>query len=388
MAIRLKDIARDLNVSVITVSKAMRGNTDISEATRERVLARMKELDYQPNMMARSLVTGQSFIIGLIVPDLLNPFFTELAQSLGSALRKQSYGLVLTSSEDNAEVEQLEIRMMLARGVDALLIASCQPALQGFMSVHNQRTPFVLLDRPFPHLRANFVGTDDYAGGRLATEHLIALGRKRLAYIGSPDLSPAAERFRGFRVTLRDHDIELRHEFVLSNPDVDESGDNAGYEMMLKLLKRRSRPNGVFCHNDVVAIGAMKATLDAGLSIPKDIAFVGFDNVRYSKYLQIPLTSVDQSTAQLGAVAAQLALDLIAKKVDKPKTILLAPTLVVRQSTIGAGPAVALAANGQAPAGGQSAAKRKTPNAAGSKAAGSKRAASAAKKRSKLRPSG
>lgn len=378
MAIRLKDIARDLNVSVITVSKAMRGNTDISEATRERVLARMKELDYQPNMVARSLVTGQSFIIGLIVPDLLNPFFTELAKSLGSALRRQSYGLVLTSSEDNAEVEQSEIRMMLARGVDALLIASCQPTLQGFMSVHNQNTPFVLLDRPFPHLRANFVGTDDYAGGRLATEHLISLGRKRLAYIGSPDLSPAAERFRGFRMALRDHDIELQDEFVLSSPAVEDSGDDAGYEMMQRLLKRRSRPNGVFCHNDVVAIGAMKATLDAGLSIPKDIAFVGFDNVRYSKYLQIPLTSVDQSTTQLGVAAAQLALDLIAKKVDKPKTILLAPSLVVRQSTIGTASTVMRSANGHVAVNGRGPAKRKTSDAADA----------TAKKRAKRLPSG
>lgn len=336
MAIRLKDIARDLNVSVITVSKAMRGKTDISDATRERVLARMKELDYQPNLTARSLVTGQSFIIGLIVPDLLNPFFTELAKSLVSALGKQSYGLILTSSEENAEVEQSEIRMMLARGVDALLIASCQPTLQGFMSVHNQNTPFVLLDRPFPHLRANFVGTDDYAGGRLATEHLIDLGRRRIAYIGSPDLSAAADRFRGFRMALRDRDIELPEDFVLSNPNREEPGDSAGYAMMQTLLRRRHKPDGVFCHNDVVAIGAMKATLDAGLSIPENIAFVGFDNVRYSKYLQIPLTSVDQSTAQLGSTTAQLALDLIAKKVDKPKTILLPPTLVLRQSTIGA----------------------------------------------------
>jgi LacI family transcriptional regulator len=105
--------------------------------------------------------------------------------------------------------------------------------------------------------------------------------------------------------------------------------------MMQQLLRGKSRPNGVFCHNDVVAIGAMKATLDAGLSIPEDIAFVGFDNVHYSRYLQIPLTSVDQSTAQLGETAAQLALDLIAKKLDKPKNILLAPTLVIRQSTVG-----------------------------------------------------
>ena len=105
--------------------------------------------------------------------------------------------------------------------------------------------------------------------------------------------------------------------------------------MMQTLLKRRSRPNGVFCHNDIVAIGAMKAALDAGFSIPNEIAFVGYDNVHYSKYLQIPLTSVDQSTAALGGAAAKLALDLIAKKLEKPKTILLAPTLVVRQSTVG-----------------------------------------------------
>jgi len=310
MAIRLKDIARDLNVSVITVSKALRGNTDISEATRQRVLARMKELDYQPNMIARSLATGQSSIVGLIVPDLLNPFFSELAKSLGGALRKQGYGLILASSEENAEIEQGEIRMMLARGVDGLLIASCQPMLQGFYSVHNQMTPFVLLDRAFPHLRANFVGTDDYAGGKLATEHLVQIGRKRLAYIGSPDLSPAADRFRGFRNSLQDHGVEVRETFIIPSGTVNDPGDNAGYEMMQQLLRGK----------------------------PGDIAFVGFDNVRYSKYLHIPLTSIDQSTELLGETAAQLALDLIAKKVDKPRTVLLAPTLVVRQSTVGTMP--------------------------------------------------
>jgi LacI family transcriptional regulator len=108
--------------------------------------------------------------------------------------------------------------------------------------------------------------------------------------------------------------------------------------MMQQLLRGKPRPNGVFCHNDVIAIGAMKATLDTGLSVPGDIAFVGFDNVRYSKYLHIPLTSIDQSTELLGETAAQLALDLIAKKVDKPRTVLLAPTLVVRQSTVGTMP--------------------------------------------------
>ena len=337
MAIRLKDIARDLDVSVITVSKALRGNTDISEATRQRILARMKELDYQPNMTARTLATGHSFIIGLIVPDLLNPFFAELATSLGAALRSHSYGLILASSEEVADIEQSEIRMMLARNVDALLIASCQSDLRGFMNPHSYNTPFVLLDRPFPHLRANFVGTDDCAGGRLATDHLIGLGCKRLAYIGSPDLGPEAERYRGFREALRGHSITMRQDLVLSRTD-DDIDDSVGYKMMQQLLKLRSKPDGVFCHNDVIAIGAMKATVDAGLSIPEDIAFIGFDNVRYAKHLQIPLSSVDQSTGKLGEAAAQLALDLIAKKGTKPRSILLSPTLVPRESTMGKRP--------------------------------------------------
>ncbi|MEO8737015.1 MAG: LacI family DNA-binding transcriptional regulator [Edaphobacter sp.] len=342
MTIRLKDIAHDLNVSVITVSKALRGAKDIGEATRQRVLKRMKELDYQPNMTARTLATGRSCIVGLIVPDLLNPFFNELAKYLGGALRKQSYGLIVASSEESPDVERSEIRMMLARGIDALLLASCQPTLQGFYSLHQRITPLVLIDRPFPQLRANFVGTDDCAGGKLATEHLIQLGRKRLAYIGSPDLSPAADRFRGFRNALRDHDIELRQDFIIASTRADEAADQSGYEMMQMLLKRRSYPNGVFCHNDVIAIGAMKATLDAGLSIPKDIAFVGFDNVRYSKYLQIPLTSVDQSTGKLAEAAAHLALDLVACNVEEPRNILLAPTLFVRQSSVGQLPPVVL----------------------------------------------
>lgn len=286
-------------------------------------------------MAARSLATGRSFLIGLIVPNLLNPFFSELATSLGKSLRRQFYDLILASSGDDPETEQSQIRMMLARRVDVLLISSCQSRLDGFLGVHNQATPFALLDRPFPHLRANFIGTADCLGGKLATSHLIELGRKQLAYIGSPDLGPAADRFRGFRLALQNHDIELRKDLVLRSPDTEESDDNVGYDLMQTLLRRRFRPNGVFCHNDVVAIGAVKATLDAGLSIPRDIAFVGYDNVKYSKFLQIPLTSVDQSTFELGETAAHLAFDLAAKRIDKPKEILLAPRLVVRESTVG-----------------------------------------------------
>jgi LacI family transcriptional regulator len=336
MAVRLKDIARELNVSVITVSKALRGNTDISEATRRRILARMKELDYRPNMTARSLATGQSYIVGLIVPDLLNPFFSELAKSISTALRKRSYGLILSSADDSAEVEQSEIRMMLARGVDALLIASCQSSPEGLAGVVSQQVPFVLLDRPFPTLSTNFVGSNDRAGGRLAAEHLVGLGRKRIAFLGRPENGPEPDRLIGFRDYLSAHGSPLDPSLVAQQPSGSGSGDEAGFRMMKALLDLGAPPDGIFCHNDVMAIGALKAILDAGYRIPQDIAIVGFDNVHYSQYLQIPLTSVDQLTSELGESAANLALELIAQKAQPqpPRSILLSPKLVQRQSSI------------------------------------------------------
>ena len=158
MAVRLKDIARDLGVSVVTVSKVLRGNADIGEATRRRVLKRMKELNYQPNMLARGLASGRTYTVGLVVPDLVHPFFAEFAKSLGGVLRTSKRALILASSEEDPAVEQQEIRTLLSRGVDVLLIASCQANLRNFYELGDERTPYLLFDRDFPHLAAHFVG--------------------------------------------------------------------------------------------------------------------------------------------------------------------------------------------------------------------------------------
>ena len=179
MPVRLKDIARDLGVSVVTVSKVLRGNADIGEETRRRVLKRMKDLNYQPNMMARGLASGRTYAIGLVVPDLVHPFFAEFAKSLGGVLRASNRALILASSEEDPEIEQQEIRTLLSRGVDVLLIASCQANLATFYEPGDDRTPYLLFDRHFPH----FVGSDDVKVGETATNHLVAIGRKRIAHI-------------------------------------------------------------------------------------------------------------------------------------------------------------------------------------------------------------
>jgi LacI family transcriptional regulator len=336
MAVRLKDIARDLGVSLITVSKALRGKGDISEETRQRVLKRMEELNYRPNMMARALASGKTSIVGLIVPDLLHPFFAEFAKSLNGVLRRHGYGLILASSEDDPKIEQQEIHTVLARGIDALLIASCQPTLHGFYGVEDQRIPFILIDRDFPQLRAHFVGTDDYAAGLLATRHLLSTGKRKIAHIAGPEQSPGADRLRGYKDALKERGIEAQEEYIISNARVEEIGEEVGSQGMRKLLQRRPRPDAVFCYNDLTAIGAIQAVLKARLSIPSEIAFVGCGNVRYSDYLRVPLSSIDQSTGQLGEQAGKLALELVANRAATPRHIRLKPELVIRASSAAA----------------------------------------------------
>jgi len=171
----MKDIAKDLGVSLITISKVLRNHPDIGYETRERVLARVKERDYRPNLAARSLVTGRSYLVGLVVPDLLHPFFAEVAKSLSDVLRGNGYYLIVCSSDEDP-----------ARRLDTLIIASCHTTVDNFFALKMQNTPYVLIDRCFPGLSANFIGVDDESVGMLATRHLIDIGCKRVAHIRGP----------------------------------------------------------------------------------------------------------------------------------------------------------------------------------------------------------
>lgn len=334
MPVRLKDIARDLGVSVVTVSKVLRGNSDIGEETRNRVLRRMRELNYRPNMMARGLATGRTYTIGLVVPDLVQPFFAELARSISAVLREANRALILASSEDDPTIEHNEIRTLLSRSVDVLLIASCQQNLKNFYEIGDQRTPFILVDRNFPHLAANFIGIDDFRAGEMATEHLIQTGKRRIAHIAGKPIHPSTERLRGYRSALTNYRIKVPSHYVIVEAGLEEKGDAVGYRCMQELLKSGAPPDGVFCYNDLAAIGAMHAADEAGLKIPEDIAFIGCGNVGYSPYLRHPLSTIDQSIAELGHIAGEMALNLDRDSSLAPETRMIVPQLVVRSSTV------------------------------------------------------
>lgn len=336
MTVRLKDIARDLDLSVVTVSKVLRGHPDISKETRKRVLKRMKELNYRPNMAARSLITGRTWTIGLIVPDLLHPFFAAIAQVISGEVRKHGYSLLISSSDEDAELEQHEMEHLLARRVDCLLVASAQWNVASFRQIEAQRTPYVLLDRQFVGLTANFAGVDDRAVGLMATQHLIEQGCRRIAHIRGPEVSTAQGRLEGYRQALLEAQMAILPEHVVSlGNSGDHRGEKGGYDAARKLLAARTRPDGIFCFNDPSALGAMRAILEAGLKIPDDVAVVGCGNLSYSDFLRVPLSSVDQNSNEIGERAAALALGLAQNK-DKepPRSELITPRLVARASSL------------------------------------------------------
>ncbi|HEY3740802.1 MAG TPA: LacI family DNA-binding transcriptional regulator [Bryobacteraceae bacterium] len=336
MAVRMKDIARDLGVSVVTISKVLRNHSDISTDTRERVLKRMKELNYRPNLAARALITGKTQTMGLVVPGLVHSFFAQVAKGISSVLREQSYSLLITSSEEDVALEQQEIEQMLAHRVDTLLIASMQWSVETFRRIEEHQTPYVLVDRRFAGLHAHFVGSDDEVIGRMATNHLIEQGCERIAHIRGREISTGNGRYEGFRQALAQHGRVAMPGYVLAGRTGDDAGDISGYEAMKHLLALDPHPDGVVCYNDPNGIGAIKAIHEAGLRVPHDIAVIGVGNAWNSESMQVPLSTIDQNCQAIGVQAAQLAFRLIREKVSqplRPESILIEPTLLVRESS-------------------------------------------------------
>jgi LacI family transcriptional regulator len=329
---RMKDIARDLGVSLMTVSKALRSHSDISEETKRRVLKRAKELKYRPNWIARSLVTRRTYMVGLIIPDLMHSFFAEVAKGIARKFEPLGYQIVISNSEENPDSELREIQALLDRSVDGIIIAAAQPNVRGelFKTLERRNIPYVLIDRLPAGFEGHFVGGRDEEIGMMATEHLIEQGCQRIAHLRGPGNSTGIGRLCGYRRALEKHHLDATAEYVVSG----QHEDSTGYEGMRKLLRVSPPPDGVFCYNDPVAAGAIKGILEAGLKVPGDIAVIGAGNVHYSDLLRVPLSTIDQSSSLIGETAANLLVECMeAKNPLPPKRVLIPPRLVARESS-------------------------------------------------------
>ena len=330
----MKDIARELGVSVVTVSKALRNHPDISKATRVRILEKVKESGYRPNLTARSLVTGHSSLIGLIVPDLIHPFFADVAKGLSHVIRERGYFLVVASSEEDPELEQKEIEHMLAHRLDALVIASCQKDGESIRDIQLGNTPLFLIDRCFKGYSSYFVGSDDYAAGKLATEHLVEIGCKRIAHIRGPENNVGIRRLKGFVDTLKKHEMKLTPEYVIQAPRVDVDGRQNGAAALQQITQLRRMPDGIFCYNDVIAIGVIAEARKQGIAVPEELAIIGCGNLHYDSEILVPLSSIDQRSNEIGSRTAKLILDVLASETPlQHRDVILHPRLAARAST-------------------------------------------------------
>ncbi len=326
----MKDIAEDLGVSLMTVSKALRSHSDISEETRKRVLKRAQELDYRPNWIARSLVTRRTYMVGVVIPDLMHSFFAEVAKGIARKLEPRGYQIVISNSDESVEAEQRQMEMLAARNVDGLIVASALPNWRKRVAgMRESHTPIVLIDRLPAGIDANYVGVDDQQIGAIATEHLYEQGCRRIAHICGDETPNSVGRVQGYRSALAKHGLKSRKDYVVGGRD-----DAGGCAAMRKLLELRQPPDGVFCYNDPVAAGAIRAVLEAGKQVPRDVAIIGAGNVHYSDLLRVPLSTIDQSSSAIGETAAELLMECMETKSPRePRHIMLPPRLVARESS-------------------------------------------------------
>jgi LacI family transcriptional regulator len=328
----MRRIAEELGVSVTTVSKVLNEHADIGPTTRARVLARVEQLGYRPNAVARSLSLRRTHTLGVVIPDLMHSFFVEVVAGIEAVVSERGYGLLLCSSGEDARKERRELALLRARQVDGLVVASADAGntdlLEQFTALG---AALVMIDRDdHPELGCHRVLTDDVMVGRLATEHLIAIGRRSIAHLAGPPFIHARRRAEGYHEALHAAGLASRPEWVATAGFL-EAG---GHEAMKQLLALAPRVDAVFAANDPTAIGAMKAIWEAGRRVPDDIAVVGAGDVWHADLLRVPLTTVGWSKEELGRRAAELILDQIGPHPDGPfQRIIVAPRLVVREST-------------------------------------------------------
>ncbi|MBE3072046.1 MAG: LacI family DNA-binding transcriptional regulator [Acidobacteria bacterium] len=328
----MKRVAGELGVSVTTVSKVLNQHTDIGPATRARVLAKVEELGYQRNAVARSLTLRRTHTLGIVLPDLMHSFFVEIVAGIEPVASVHGYGLLLCSSGENARKERAELQMLRGRQVDGVVLASTRAPGNSDVLLQLTRagTGLVMIDRDdHPGVRCHRVLTDDHSVGTLATSHLADLGRRAIAHIGGPPLAHARRRERGWREALTARGVQPPATWCVRAGLMESDG----YRAMKRLLGVRPRIDAVFAVNDPVAIGAMKAIWEAGLRVPDDVAVVGAGDIALGDLLRVPLTTVSWSREELGRHAATLLLaHLDDPSKTPPRRVIVAPRLIVRES--------------------------------------------------------
>ena len=334
MNVTLKDIAKLCGVSVATVSLVLNNKPNrISESTKKRIIDTAKELQYHPNPMALSLVTRKSNVLGLIIPDVSNLFYTEFIRQVELEAAKRGYTIILGNTDEQGSREYEYVRTFLLRGLAGCILIHSSIDMEKYDTkiidlIRQSKLPFVLIDRqPVAGNIRNFF-IDQQLGAYLATTHLINLNHKKIGFISGPlNLDLSKMRYAGYKKALEDHDILFDESLVEFGDWRPEGGHQAGLRLIAKGV------SGIFTANDMMAFGVYQAAFSMALRIPQDLSVVGFDDVSFASVVTPGLTTINQPMLQIGIDCVNALFDMINTKKSTGSSKLYTPTLIVRNST-------------------------------------------------------
>ena len=334
------DIARRAGVAPMSVSRVINGSGYVSDAMRVKVLKAVRELDYHPNGLARSLKSQRTRVIGIVLPDIANPFAAQLVSGIQEVLMARGYNSFLCISERSTEREEAGLRALFDHRVDGVIVATRETkgGNELLARLKGRDLPMVVVGREFRHREVDRVTADHEKGAHEAVKYLINAGHRRIGFVGVTSANGAGlHRFQGYLQALRDYGIAVEEALIVGPEALNGPGYSTqqdGYQGMQRLLALAKRPTAVFARNDFTAIGALCAIHDAGLNAPDDFSVVGFDDVPLAAYSSPPLTTVNQPTVEQGRQAATLLLERIEGDRHRARReIVLNCHLIVRQST-------------------------------------------------------
>lgn len=323
----IRDVAARAAVSTTTVSHVINGTRKVDRATAARVDAAIAELGYRPNAVARSMRRGQTHTVGVVIPDIANPFFGDLARWLEDALFEAGYSAIICNSDGDDRKESRYLDVLLSKKVDGLLLVAASQPSERLRHIVESGPPTIVVDRELDDLPVSQVMVANRHGGLMAGQHLIELGHRDVGVISGPGgLGTSAERLEGFRAAFARAGIELPATHV-ARGDFRAASGRAAAEVLLSLIPR---PSAIFAENDLMALGALSAAHAAGLDVPIDLSVVGFDGIAFGADVTPPLTTVAQSTSLVASAAVELLFDQLRQPGTQPRQVELPVTLVIR----------------------------------------------------------
>lgn len=334
--VTIKDLARELGISPSTVSRALKDHPDISPDTKKAVNALAEKLNYQPNIIALSLRQSKTNTIGVIVPEIVHFFFSTIISGIEDVAYKNGYNVIISQSNESYEREKSDLKALFNSRVDGLLISVSRETqdFDHFKSVFERGMPMVFFDRAVDALETSKVIVDDEDGAYQATTHLIEQGCKKIIHLAGPEhLDISKKRTDGYIKALGDHNLMASSDMIIT---CNEGSIEAAKEIILNLLKKKNRPDGIFTSNDLTALGAMQAAKEMKIKIPDELAIIGFSNWQVASFTEPSLSSVDQPGYEMGKQAAELLLREVDSKEDKfvePQVKMLPTKLIIRESS-------------------------------------------------------